>query len=196
MNDSRNSAASRGGVDVSSFCYHQSFAFKNDIRKSGIYMQRSWGLSHALVGLSLLGCASGGWSQQQFWNDPFKTDAKVTPAPGVEWQPRNALPSVPAPPVTPPPATAAPLTLAELTEYALRNNPRARQAWFAARAAAAGVGDRRSRSSCRRSRPNYALARIRPISGTTGQLSPWQTRYGPSVTLTLHALRSRARRSG
>src|SRR5688572_28440050 len=101
-------------------------------------MQRSWGLSHVIVGLSLLGCASGGWSQQ-FWSVPFKVDAKVTSVPGVQWQPRNTLPSVPPPPVTSPPDSAATLTLAELTEYALRNNPRVRQAWFAARAAAAGV---------------------------------------------------------
>ena len=103
-------------------------------------MQRSWGLSRVLIGLSLLGCASGGWSQQQFWSDPFKTLENVTPAPGVVWQPRSPLPIVPPPESAPPPTTAAPLSLAQLTEFALRNNPRARQAWFSARAAAAAVG--------------------------------------------------------
>ena len=105
----------------------------------GTNMHRRRGSKRALVALSLLACAPGGWSQQ-FWSDPFKTLADVPPAPGMEWQPRKALPKVPAPETTPTPTTSAPLSLAELTEYALRNNPRARQAWFAARAAAAGVG--------------------------------------------------------
>jgi outer membrane protein TolC len=83
----------------------------------------------------------------------------------------------------PPPDTAAPLSLAELTEYALRNNPRVRQAWFAARAAAAGVAIEDA-DDLPTITANYALTRIRPISGTTGQLSPWQTRHGPSITLT------------
>jgi outer membrane protein TolC len=30
---------------------------------------------------------------------------------------------------------------------------------------------------------SFALTRIRPVSGTTGVASPWQTRYGPAVTL-------------
>jgi outer membrane protein len=145
-------------------------------------MQRSWGLSHAFVGLSLLACASGGWSQQ-FWSDPFRTLENVTPAPGLQWQPRSALPGVPAPETTPPPTTATPLTLAELTEYALRNNPRVRQAWFAARAAAAAVGIEEA-DDLPTITGNYALTRLRPISGTTGQVSPWQTRHGPTMTLT------------
>jgi outer membrane protein TolC len=144
-------------------------------------MHRRWGSKRAFVALSLLACAPGGWSQQ-FWSDPHKTLADVPAAPGIEWQPRNALPKVPAPDTTPAPASSAPLSLAELTEYALRNNPRVRQAWFAARANAAGVGieeaDRLPQIT-----GNYALTRIRPISGTTGVLSPWQTRHGPTVTL-------------
>jgi outer membrane protein TolC len=58
-----------------------------------------------------------------------------------------------------------------------------RQAWFAARAAAAGVAIEDA-DDLPTITANYALTRIRPISGTTGQLSPWQTRHGPSVTLT------------
>jgi outer membrane protein TolC len=99
------------------------------------------------------------------------------------WQPRSALPGVPAPETTPPPATTAPLSLAELTEWALRNNPRVRQAWFAARAAAAAVGIEEA-DELPTITGSYSLTRVRPISGTTGQISPWQTRHGPTMTLT------------
>ena len=157
-------------------------------------MQKSWGLSHAFVGLSLLGCASGGWSQQ-FWSDPFRTLENVTPAPGAQWQPRSALPGVPKPETTPPPTTTAPLTLAELTEYALRNNPRARQAWFAARAAAAAVGIEAA-DDLPTITGSYALTRLRPISGTTGHdfaVADTATAFGHAD---LRALRFGAARSG
>lgn len=75
-----------------------------------------------------------------------------------------------------------PLSLPELTEFALRSNPRTRQTWLAARAAAAGVGieqaDRLPQISAA-----FAATRVRPISNTTGATSPWQTRYGPSLSL-------------
>jgi outer membrane protein len=144
-------------------------------------MHRRWGSKRALVALSLLACAPGGWSQQ-FWSDPFKTLADVPPAPGMEWQPSKTLPRVPAPETTPAPPSNAPLSLAELTEYALRNNPRVRQAWFAARANAAGVGIEQA-DRLPQITGNYAITRILPISGTTGLLAPWQTRHGPTVTL-------------
>ncbi|MGZ8267852.1 MAG: TolC family protein [Burkholderiales bacterium] len=113
----------------------------------------------------------------------MRTQSNLSPAPGVAWEPKEALPKVVAPETAPPPSTAAPLTLAELTEFALRNNPRVRQAWFAARAAAAGVGIEEA-DNLPTVTANYALTRIRPVSGTTGQLSPWQTRQNPSVSLT------------
>jgi outer membrane protein TolC len=69
-----------------------------------------------------------------------------------------------------------------LTEYALRNNPRARQAWFAARAAAAGVGIEQA-DRLPQVTGLVAASRVRPVSATTGSVSPWQNRYGPSVTL-------------
>src|SRR5919199_906838 len=103
-------------------------------------MQRLGWLGRALGALALMSCVPSTWGQVFWGSDPFKTMEKVSPAPEVPWEPREALPRVPVPAATPAPETAAPLTLAELTEYALRNNPRARQAWFAARAAAAGVG--------------------------------------------------------
>lgn len=74
------------------------------------------------------------------------------------------------------------MSLAELTEFALRNNPRTRQAWHAARAAAAGVGVEQA-DLLPQITANYNLTRVQPISATTGVVSPWQTRYGPSVSL-------------
>lgn len=125
----------------------------------------------------------GAWASRFWGTDPFKLELKLSPAPEIPWEPRHSLPHVPAPPVTkPPPGAAAPFTLAELTEFALRNNPRARQAWFAARAAAAGVALEQADLL-----PQVAgvlgASRVRPISATTGAVSPWQNRYGPSVTL-------------
>jgi len=73
------------------------------------------------------------------------------------------------------------LTLPELTEFALRNNPRARQAWFAARAAAAGVGIEKAGELPEVS-ATYTRTRVQPISATTGVVSPWQTRYGPAIS--------------
>jgi outer membrane protein TolC len=86
------------------------------------------------------------------------------------------------PPTTPQPGASAALTLPELTEYALRNNPRARQAWFAARAAAAGVAVEQA-DLLPQITGLFAASRVRPVSATTGVVSPWQNRYGPSVTL-------------
>ena len=114
--------------------------------------------------------------------DPFDTERYVPAAPGVRWQPSEALPEVPAAPTSPLPVGDRPLTLPELTEFALRNNPRTRQAWFAARAAAAGVGIERADQL-----PQITVDGVyqRSESGSqTGNQNPWLTRYGPAVTLT------------
>ena len=91
------------------------------------------------------------------------------------------MPEVKEPPRARVSATA-PSTLPELTELALRNNPKTRQAWFAARAAAAGVGIEQADDL-----PNitgfYGITRAQTISGTSGDLVPWQTRFGPSIAL-------------
>ena len=136
------------------------------------------------VALAVFASASSASNPLNFLRspDPFGTERKVSPAPQQPWQPSKPLPPVPAPEVAPQPMSAAPLTLAELTEYALRNNPRARQAWFAARAAAAGVGVEQADTLPQVS-GLVAASRVRPVSATTGAPSAWQNRYGPSVTL-------------
>ena len=114
--------------------------------------------------------------------DPFGIEERVVPAPYELWRPTSPLPAVTAPAQAEPPAAAAPLSLPELTEFALRHNPRTRQAWLGARAAAAGVGIERA-ELLPQVTANYSLARTRPVSATTGAVSPWQTRFGPSISL-------------
>jgi outer membrane protein len=145
-------------------------------------MQRLGSLGRALLALGLMLYGASAWSQFFGGGDPFRTRDSVAPAPGVAWEPRQPLPRVVAPELTPAPQSAAPLTLAELTEYALRNNPRARQAWHAARAAAAGVGIEQADYLPQLS-GLFGVTRVRPISGTTGVASPPQTRFGPSLSL-------------
>jgi len=114
--------------------------------------------------------------------DPFGTERYVPAAPGVIWRSPDALPPVPAAPSRPLPAEDRPLSLPELTEFALQNNPRTRQAWFAARAAAAGVGIERASDL-----PQVTADIVGQRSETgsqTGNQNPWLTRYGPAVTLT------------
>lgn len=113
--------------------------------------------------------------------DPFGTERYVPAAPGVRWQSPDALPQVPDAPSGQLPVTAHPLSLPELTEFALQNNPRTRQAWFAARAAAAGVGIERADDL-----PQISASAILQRSESGGQQGnqiPWQTRYGPALTL-------------
>jgi len=127
-------------------------------------------------------CTPNAWSQA-FWSDPFNTDSRVAPAPGVRWQSPDPLPAVTAPARPEQIHSAAALTLPELTEFALRNNSRTRQAWLAARAAAAGVGiEQADRLPQITGLAN--MSRLHPVSGTTGVAAPWQVRYGPSVSLT------------
>src|SRR5215213_9389997 len=145
-------------------------------------MQRFGWLGPGVIALGLFAygpCAGA----QLFWSaDPYKTETRVSPAPHRVWEAERPLPPVPQPGTAPVPTSAVPLTLPELTEYALRNNPRARQAWFAARAAAAGVGVEEA-DLLPQITGGASFLRIRPVSGTTGTLSPPQTRYGPTLSL-------------
>jgi outer membrane protein len=92
------------------------------------------------------------------------------------------LPAVSVPAAAGELARGQPLSLPELTEFALRNNPQTRQSWLAARAAAAGVGIEKADQLPQISGA-YSVNRIQPVSATTGTISPWQTRFGPSISL-------------
>lgn len=100
----------------------------------------------------------------------------------MRWDSPGPLPAVKTPAQAEPIRSAAALTLPQLTEFALRNNPRTRQAWLAARAAAAGVGIEQA-DLLPQITGIVGITRIQPISGTTGAVAPWQTRYGPSISL-------------
>lgn len=113
--------------------------------------------------------------------DPFGIEKLAAPAPYQAWQPAEPLVTVTAPAPAEAPGTS-PLSLPELTEFALRNNPRTRQAWFAARAAAAGLGVERA-DLLPQVTAVYGITRTQPVSATTGSESPWQTRFGPSISL-------------
>ncbi|MCC7485476.1 MAG: TolC family protein [Burkholderiales bacterium] len=114
--------------------------------------------------------------------DPFGTSRYAPLAPGVRWDSPVPLPQVTEMPVASLPATDRPLALPELTELALQNNPRTRQAWFAARAAASAIGIERSDDLPRVS----ALVTVQrsESGGQAGNQINWLTRYGPAVTLT------------
>jgi len=113
--------------------------------------------------------------------DPFDTERYVPKAPGVMWQSPNGLPQVPEAPVARL-REERPLSLPELTELALRSNPRTRQAWYAARAQAAGVGIEKADDL-----PQITADLIWQRSESasqTGNQNPWLSRYGPAITLT------------
>lgn len=113
--------------------------------------------------------------------DPFGTERYVPAAPGSRWQPAVVLPQVPEAPSVRLPVPERALSLPELTELALQNNPRTRQAWHAARAAAAGIGIERADDLPQISAD---VTWQRGESGSQGGTqNPWRTRYGPSVTL-------------
>lgn len=128
--------------------------------------------------LVLCGAVQGAYGQY-FWQDPFRSTQGTSAAPGIPYTPRQTPPVV-RPPKAELPPSAAPLTLAELTEYALRQNPRSREAWLAARAAAAGVGVEQADFLPQIS-GTYGVTRTQQASATTGVLVPWQTRWGPAI---------------
>ena len=115
------------------------------------------------------------------FRDPFGTESYVAPAPHLRWQSPSSLPVVPEPPVAKPPAGDRVLTLPELTELALQNNPRTRQAWYAARAAAAGIGIEQA-EDLPQITGSVVLQRSES-GGQSGNQVPWLTRYGPAVSL-------------
>ena len=137
-------------------------------------------LTAAALGLTLV--ASDARAASLF--DPFNVEALTAPGPSQPWEPDKPLPQVP------PPAAAQaapgeldrPLTLAELTDLALRLNARTRQAWLQARAEAAAVGIERAGDWPQLS-ALLSHRIFRTVSGSSGQPSPVQTNYGPTVSL-------------
>ncbi len=147
--------------------------------RSGMY--RYGQRTSALTGALFLFLSMPAVSAEGFLGDPFGADKKVAPAPHLRWESNLLLPEVPVPAA----ATGTlrgNLTLPEVTEFALRNNPRTRQTWLAARAAAAGVGIEQA-DQLPTITGIYTVNRTQQVSATTGSLVPWQTRYGPSVSL-------------
>jgi outer membrane protein len=137
--------------------------------------------------LLIVGSTSAGAQSLQnalnWWKDPFSTEEKTSPAPQQPWRAAKPLPVVPVPKEAAAQlSTAAPLSLPELTELALVNNSRTRQAWFAARAAAAAVGIAGA-DDLPTITGGWASTRSRPVSGTTGLIAPWLDRWGPSISL-------------
>lgn len=135
----------------------------------------------ALSAAFFLCVASAQATGQSTWRDPFATQGSTAAEPHLRWETHLPLPEVGLPQAASELARNQPLSLPELTEFALRNNPRTRQSWLAARAAAAGVGiekaDRLPQLSA-----SYALTRTQQVTNQ-GATVPWQTRYGPSISL-------------
>ena len=144
-------------------------------------MHRYGSLISALAGALFLWAAGADVYAQSAWRDPFGTDASVASAPHMPWQSSLPLPTVGAPVVNGELGRNQLLSLPELTEFALRNNPRTRQAWLAARAAAAGVGIEKADLLPQVS-AGYGVTRNQQV-GNVGAEVPWQTRFGPSVSL-------------
>lgn len=135
----------------------------------------------ALTGAFFLCLTALPAAAQSIWSDPFGTNGSTVAEPHLRWEGALPLP-IGSPQTTGELARNQPLSLPELTEFALRNNPRTRQSWLAARAAAAGVGIEKADQLPQIS-ASHAITRTRPVSATTGTVSPWQTRFGPSVSL-------------
>lgn len=160
--------------------------FKLDCSTRAIFRKRLQRALSYCAGLLLVlgGVAPCAGAASMFGEiDPFGANSNVAPAPGINWKSPKPLPVVSAPAVIGTPVPAGALTLPELTEYALRNNPRARQAWFAARAAAAGVAMEQA-DLLPQITANYAWSRAQIVSATAGTITPFQTRFGPSISFT------------
>lgn len=109
-------------------------------------------------------------------------DQRIAPAPNKRWEPTQALPTVTVPEAAGAIADGKALTLPELTEFALQNNPRTRQAWFAARAAAASLGVTMG-DALPQVAGAYQVARTRPISNTNPTNNViWLNRWGPQIS--------------
>ena len=133
--------------------------------------------------------ANAQWWQdaRDWWKDPFKSEALTSPAPQQRWQPTQPLPEVQVPKSGVQSGSQVfaddkPLSLPELTEFALLNNPRTRQAWMGARAAAAAVAITQAEDLPTVS-GSWSALRTHAVSATTGLIAPtWLNRWGPSIS--------------
>lgn len=120
-------------------------------------------------------------SMPQANDDPYKTEALIPPNHHSTWKPAESFGSA-APVVQVMPEASKVMTLAQLTDLALKNNPRTRQAWAAARIEAAQYGITKSGTV-----PRIDLllnaSRARVISNTSGLATHEQNRYGPTASL-------------
>jgi outer membrane protein len=144
------------------------------------YMEGGRAVALCCLAAAFSVASSQAWAQQYWLEDPLGV-MRTSPAPERSWLPDRELPTVPVPELSGRPDPERVLSLPELTEFALRNNPRTRQAWYSARATAAAVGVVRGEDL-----PDitggYTFNRSRPVSATSGVASPWLNRYGPSIS--------------
>jgi outer membrane protein len=145
-------------------------------------MNRLHLMTSPVVAIFLFVVAFSAQAQYSVVPDVFGTESKTAPQPGILWESSRPLPMVPKPESTGQWNSSTPVSLPELTEFALRNNPRTRQAWLAARAAAANVAIEQA-DLLPQITANYGATRTLPVSATSGAASPWLTRWGPSVSL-------------
>ena len=138
-------------------------------------------LISALTGALFLFLVMAQTFAQSTLRDPWGADGSVSPAPHLRWESSLPLPAVSATATTGELARNPSLSLPELTEFALRNNPRTRQSWLAARASAAGVAIEKADLLPQIS-GTYAVTRSQQVANA-GNIVPWQTRFGPSVSL-------------
>jgi outer membrane protein TolC len=127
-------------------------------------------------------------------SDPYRTEALNPPTHYSPWTGPEQL-EVPVPLLEVAPDTSSVLTLAQLTDLALRNNPRTRQAWAAARVEAAQYGVAKS----------LLMPRVDLVTSTTGRdrfgdiwcSDSGYGRYGPvaSLSYVLAALALERRKS-
>lgn len=113
--------------------------------------------------------------------DPMGVRDMVAPAPHQRWESSKPLPALGSQGAGNESLRNLPMTLPELTEMALRTNPRTRQTWLAARAAAAGVAIEKADLLPQIS-ATYAWTRSQQVSNQ-GAVVPWQTRFGPAISL-------------
>lgn len=115
--------------------------------------------------------------------DPFHTDFLTTPAPEIYWQ---KPPFFTAPDQAGPCAACQlphkPLSLFAVTDFALRNNPQTRQAWFQALQAAAEVGVAKS-AYLPEIDFGYTLEYLVNIFPRDESVTPPQFDYGLNISL-------------